>query len=668
MSLFWDTDIKTRKRVTRIPPFPHTGWKAPKEFPRLSNASVIGLDTETYDPGLKLRGPGWARKEGHIVGVSIAADTDGKWYFPIRHEVCVSENLNPKKVIAWLKDVLSTSQPKVGANLIYDLGWLEEEDIIVNGELFDVQNAEALLVENEKVGLDYLGERYLGEGKETQKLYQWLSERYGGKPTSDQRANIYRAPPSLVGPYAEQDADLPIQIIPFQAKKLKKENLWNLFRRENKLIRLLIRMRQHGVRVDVDKAEQVSEKLNIELINEQKALDWLCKQKVNVNANASIQSAFDSLGVGYPYTPSGNPSFTKDFLKSCRHPIGQKIIDIRKLSKLKNDFVDKAILDHNVNGRIHCVFHQLKSDSNGARSGRLSATDPNLQQVPSRDKKLAPLVRGCFVPDYGHKQFKRQDASQVEYRFLVNYAVGKSGKLIRSAYNKNPFTDYHKLTQDLVKNETGIFLDRKPIKNINFGIVYGMQVYKLSRQLNIPLDEAEHLLNAYHEGAPFVKDTMDYCSNFASQTGYITTILGRRSRFNLWEPADYSGPKDSKPPALPYKAALKNYGGNITRAWVYRALNRRLQGSSADLMKESMLQCDEAGYFDEIGVPLLTIHDELGFSDPGGKDKIFKEIMTTCENAIKIKIPIIIEEETGPDWGHTKLTKACKLRKENYNK
>jgi len=613
----------------------------------------MALDVETYDPGLKKRGPGWGRGEGHIVGVSIAVDNHPGWYFPMRHKIDQSGNMSPSKVLLWLKDVLSTNIPKVGANLIYDLGWLEEEGVKVKGDLYDVQYAEALLTENAPVNLDHLGKKYLKKGKGSDLLYHWLSEYYGGTPTSKQRANIHRAPPALVGPYAIDDVELPLQIIKKQATELKKQDLWNLFKRENKLIRILIAMRQRGVRVDVDKAEQLYEQLSVTAEKEQANINWIAKTEVNINASKNLATVFDSIGIEYQHTAHNNPSFTKEFLIGCPHPIADRIIELRKLNKLKNDFIKSAILEHNINGRIHCQFHPLRSDDGGARSGRFSSSDPNLQQIPSRDD-LAPLIRGLFVPDDGHKQWRKQDASQIEYRNLAHFAVGEGSDEVRRTYCGDASTDYHSLTQQLVKKQTGIELQRKPIKNINFGLIYGMGEARLSSNLGLSKKEGRELFEAYHRGAPFAMATMNYFSSMAQDIGYVKTILGRRSRFELYEPFGWRGDNKDRPTALPHEKALRAYGPNIQRAKTHKALNRVLQGSAADALKETMLQCDEQGVFDVTGVPLLTVHDELDFSDPGNKDQAFAEIKRISEQAIKLRVPVIIDEEVGPDWGHVK--------------
>lgn len=660
IGFFWE-DVPTGKgkgvKYQRpMPPIPETGWLPPREYPNLTNARTLSLDCETYDPELEDNGPGWARGKGHIVGVSVGADGGGRWYFPIRHEVEPEYNLNPETTLRWLSNMMGNPrQPKVGANLTYDVGWLQQEGVHVAGELVDIQFAEALLDERSKVGLDILGWKYLGEGKETSLLYQWCSDFYGGQPTGQQRKNIYRSPPRLVGPYAEADADLPLRIAPIMYNHLVRENLLDLFTMECSLIRLMIAMRFKGVRVDVKKAEELQDLLVKKEAEEQAKLDSLVGFRVKTTEPDSIAKAFDSMGFPYEKTTTGRPSFTKKFLADVKNPITDSINEIRKLFKIRGTFVESYILGSHVNGRVHGQFHLLRSDEGGTRSGRLSSSTPNLQNIPSRDDILAPMVRGLFLPDYGHKQWRKYDYSQIEYRFLIHYAVGPGAEEARAKFNNEPDTDYHEMTLDMVGPYAGWDLGspalrkkwRRPIKNINFGLIYGMGETKLAGDLNLDQKEGKVLFSAYHKAVPFARETMNAAADEVNSTGVVKTILGRKSRFDLWEPAGWG----KHGIALSYYDALMQYG-DIRRAYTHKALNRKLQGSAADLLKKALYLCVQAGVFDEIGVPELTVHDELDFSDPGDKDAAFAEMRHILETAIPLRIPVRADCDIGPDWGH----------------
>mgnify|MGYP002134331896 FL=1 len=627
---------------------------APRDFPNLSSAYMLSFDVETYDPELTKSGPGWGRGKGHIVGISIGAKDRrgniGGWYFPMRHEDSPEQNMDPDQVLAWTRHTLGDERPKFGANLIYDLGWLEEEGVKVGGHKHDVQHAEALLTETGAVALDWLGEKYLGEGKESSLLYQWCADFYGGKPNDRQRKNIYRAPPSLVGPYAESDATLPLRIIEKQWPLLSDQELGDLFMLETRLVPLLVAMRQAGVQIDLSFAEQLYEEMGNQRIIMLSELKDLVGFEINVASSDDLKRAFDAHGLSYPLTEKGAPSFRANFLESVEHPIGKQIVAIRQRDKLRNVFIKSYLLENHVDGKVFCSFNQLRGETKGTRSGRFSSSDPNLQNIPSRTE-LGKRIRQAFVHDTGHVAWRKYDYSQIEYRFLAHYAVGVGADEMRQRYIEDPNTDYHDQTGALVKQLTGLELKRAYVKNVNFGNVYGQGEQGLADLLGLPLKEARVLLKQYHEGVPFVKTTMQATKDEVNRLGYITTILGRRTYFDTWEP-NTRGP--SNKPALPYEMALLEYGPNIRRAYINPALNRRLQGSAADLMKRAMVKNWEDGVFHETGVPRLTVHDELDFSDPGGKDEAFREMKHNMEIALPIRVPVVADYEIGPNWGDVK--------------
>lgn len=650
VGLFWQ-DIQRAKgeRMARVmPPIPETGWLPPTEFPRLHNAKALAIDVETKDPELLTNGPGWARGVGHLVGMSVGTEDGGRWYFPMRHEVEAENNMDPNHVLAWARDNLcDPTQPKIGANITYDVGWLRQEGVHVRGELHDVQFAEALLRESRTVNLDDLGQRYLGEGKESNILYEWCAAYYGGAETDTQRKNIWRAPPSLVGPYAISDVDLPFRVLEKQWPLMANEQLLNLYSMECRLIYLMIEMRYAGVTVDIPRVEELRDTLVSDLVGIDKTIQDIVGFEVNTNAAASIAEAFDVLGLYYGRTTKSNaPSFTKTFLKTVQHPIGKLIREKKSREKLLSTFIEGYIFSSHVNGKVYGQFHQLRSDKSGARSGRFSSSNPNLQNIPVRSD-LGKLMRKIFIPDIGHLQWRRYDYSQIEYRGMAHYAVGPMSDQVRQMYQEDPTTDFHTLVQGIIRDVAGQELERKAVKNVNFGTAYGMGVAKLATDLGLSLQDAKTLLEAIHGAAPFLKATMNMCMDEAQELGYITTILGRRSRFDTWEPGGYTKEK-FKP--LPFDKAVLTYR-NPKRSQLHKALNRRLQGSAADLIKAAMLKCWEDGVFDDIGVPRLTVHDELDFSDPGGKDEGFKTMKHIMETALPFRVPILVDTEIGPNWG-----------------
>lgn len=656
IGMFWQDMPTSRKKgdiVRPMPPIPETGWKAPNGFPNLSDAVVLSIDTETWDPDMDTSGPGWARGRGHIVGFSIGAKdakgNKGAWYFPIRHTVCPEENLDPETCLNWLAEQLKDNRPKVGANLIYDIGWLAQEGISVNGPLYDVQHAEALLDESARVALDTLAGKYLNDHKQGSILYQWCADFYGGNANDRQRKNIWRSPPSLVGHYGEADAALPLDILEAQWPQLEEEGLIDLFFMECELIPLLVAMRFAGVPVDIPRAEELYETLGAESEALTDNISKLVGFPVNVNSGDDLARAFDAMQLPYNRTaptagnPDGKPSFTAPFLESVEHPLGQLIVDVRQREKLRGTFIKSYILENHVNGVVHGSFNQLRGEKGGTRSGRFSSSDPNLQNIPTRTE-LGKQIRRIFADQY--RPWRKYDYSQIEYRFLVHFAVGPGSDEIRAEYNSNPSLDYHKITHGMIQRITGLDLIRAYVKNINFGLIYGEGETSLSRNLGVPLATGKEMFSAYHKAVPYAKATMEATSKEAETYGVITTILGRRSRFDTWEPASWA----DRRPALPYAAALSKYG-RIKRAFAYKALNRKLQGSAADQMKVAMHRCWKDGIFAETGVPRLTVHDELDFIDPGGKDEAFKEMQNVMENCMDLRVPIKADYEIGLNWG-----------------
>lgn len=432
-----------------------------------------------------------------------------------------------------------------------------------------------------------------------------------------------------------------------------------LFDIESRLIRPLLAMRQRGVRVDVEGAKKLDDELTALIDLAQARLNSAAGGPIDVNVAADLQRLFDREGVQYPTTAKGNPSFTKEWLEASRHPACHEVTEVRKLTKYRDTFVRGYILNSHVNGRVHGLFHQLKGDDNGTVSGRMASSLPNLQNIPNRDPEWGWRIRALFLPEDG-EYWVRHDWSQIEYRFLAHFARGPGSADIRRRYSEDPTTDYHDMTLDLVAPSAGWDVStpafrkihRKPVKNINFGLVYGMGEPKLASDLGLTSTEAKPLFAAYHTAVPFVKVTYNAASQAARERGFITTVFGRRARFNLWQDSSSWNSQ-----GYPRERAEKEYPGKIlTRAYTHKALNRLLQGSAADLMKIAMVQIAESGIPDVIGCPLVTVHDELGHSVPktlAGIEAMqeVKHIMETC---MELRVPIIAEEEMGPNWGEAK--------------
>lgn len=632
-----------------------TKWHLPSEFPRLDAAAAISLDIETKDPKLTTHGPGTQRGDGFIAGIAVGVPTGERWYFPMRHER--GPNLAPNAVLAWARDELCRErQPKVGTNLLYDLEWLHHEGVPVNGRMLDIACAEPLIDENKfQYNLDSIAQTHLGETKVDEELYAWCAEAFGGQPTKRAQAgNIWRAPADVVGPYAEGDVDLPLRIWNKQRKLLERDNVKDLFELEIALIPLLLAMRLRGVRVDLERAEEVRAIMHRKQQDAQDRLNTIAGFEVGLWKVDHLERLFTDAGVRFGRTPKTKKgSFTKDWLAAQSHPAARALYDARRYDKAIGTFIDGHVYNHQWNGRVHCLFHPLRSDDGGTVSGRFSSSKPNLQNIPSRDPELGPLVRSIFCGERG-EGWRRYDYSQIEYRLLAHYAIGEGSKDVRAQFNRDPTTDFHEMVRQLIYKVTGNLIDRKPTKNINFGLCYGMGKPKLVRNLGLTESEGDELFHAYHTGAPFVKATYDRCAKVAADDGYIKTLLGRRRRFNKYEPFRWGKNEDRI--ALPRAEAEEKWGYGIRRAYTHKALNSLLQGGAADLLKKAMLDLWKSGVFDVVGVPLVTVHDELGFSDSGSpeSEEAFQEVQRIMENAVPLRVPVLCEGEAGPNWGEVK--------------
>lgn len=651
-SLFWMPDEKVIKPVKRpMPPVPDTGWKNPEYFPDLSSAKVIAIDCETWDPELLTAGPGWARgpDKGHMIGISVATDCGYHNYFPFRHTL--GGNMEPGAVLAWAsKELGRVHQPKVGVNITYDVGYMQNEGIRVKGLLYDCGFAEALIDENAPQNLEALGQKYLGHGKESNLMYKWLADAYGGREDGTQRANMYRCPVELAGPYAVSDAVIPLQVFRKQWDIMQREGLLNVFMLETRLIPMMIAMRFRGVRVDLPRAELLRDQLDEQLEIKLQELRGQCGFKVNVNSSHDLAKLFSHFGHSYPTTAEGNPSFTAEFLKAQTHTLGAFIVETREIIKMKDTFIRSAIQGKQTNGRVHPSFKQMKSEGGGTISGRFGCSTPNVQQVPARTK-LGKMIRELFVPEEGELT-RALDLSSIEYRVLAHYAVGQGASEVRAAFNADPTLDFHQLVCDMINGVTGVGISRKSTKTINFGLLYGMGLDKLAASLMLPGDKAKELVDSYFEASPYVSATLAHYANEASREGFVTTFLGRKARFDFWVPNNRNG-RNKMP--LPYPKALEAYGSNLQRVGLHKAVNRVLQGSAADCMKAAMLRMWEEGLAD-VFMPTMTIHDELVFSYNGSK--IHQEALLASRECMEnpfptnpMLIPLLSACDGGASWG-----------------
>ena len=659
---------------------------------KVKDGDVVAVDLETYDPNLKTHGSGAIIGKGKVCGIALAYD-DKKFYFPIAHkeDEGPASNLAPSLVWRSLNKKIFQNEKvkKVFHNAMYDVCWIRAvTGMMLKGPIYDTMIAASIIDENrQRYSLDSLAKDYLGESKYKGDLTDRALEEHG---VSDPMSNMHLLPHDLVKDYAEQDVNLTLQLwkkfekiikTPVNTKSKNKKTLENIFDLETRLFPCLVEMRFKGVRVDEEKAKLLGGDLKKEQAKIIEAIKKETKISVDIWAADSIQPLLEQQKItDYKVTPkTGRVSITKSYLESHPNKYLKMIAKARQLDKLFNTFVH-GILKFVHKGRIHAEINQIRSEKGGTVTGRFSMSNPNLQQIPSRSDQ-GNKIRGLFLPEEGHK-WASFDYSQQEPRLVVHYAL-KNGLHgaddMADEYNKNPNTDFHEIVARMAK------ITRKQAKTINLGLFYGMGKTKLARSLELEDDEAKELFNQYHTKVPFVRKLSNGLQDFAEKNKNIFTLEDRFCRFDRWEPVnkewnaekgvfeiseykEVEGKKQivrSSVPILKREEAENRYLANKVRnqeandpncknfedyyrpAFTYKALNRLIQGSAADMTKKAMVLLFEAGI-----VPHIQIHDELCFSiKTEDEAKKIKDIM---ENAIELKVPNKVDYDSGPNWGTIK--------------
>ena len=605
---------------------PETEWVPPDHLPDLSTHGEIAIDLETRDPNLLSMGSGSVRRDGEIVGIAIAVE-GWSGYFPIAHEG--GGNMDRGLVLDWFEELLQNTATKIFHNAMYDVSWIRSLGFHINGGIIDTMIAASLIDENRfSYTLDSIGKDYINMRK-NEKLLQEAAKDFGVNP----KAEMWRLPATFVGEYAEKDAEITLKLWHALQHEISKQDLWDVFNLETNLFPCLVDMKFKGVRVDVQKAMSVK----AQLIETEKDLlqdiNKLAGFDVEIWAAASIAKAFDTLKMPYDRTEKGAPSFTKNFLATHPAELPKLINEAREINKANTTFID-TILKHEHNGRIHAEINQIRSDQGGTVTGRFSYNNPNLQQIPARHKHLGPLIRSLFIPEEKCK-WGCFDYSQQEPRILVHFSslmkLEGTGTIV-DAYNDGS-ADFHQMIADMAG------IDRKQAKTINLGIMYGMGKNKLMAELGLMKDAAEKLLKTYHQRAPFVKMLSEAVARRADDSGKIRTIGGRLCHFDLWEPHGFGIKKPLK-----HADALREHGPGIKRAFTYKALNKLIQGSAADMTKQSMLALYQEGI-----IPHVQIHDELDISVSGPEES--ERIIRVMEEAVQLQVPNKVDYEKGVSWG-----------------
>jgi len=671
----------------------------------LKGIDTVAVDLETYDPDLKDKGSGAIRNKGWVCGIAIATGRQ-TLYFPLDHK---EVKLIPrKKAWKYLNEKLFQNPKirKVFHNAMYDVCWIRQESgLMPQGPLLDTMVAASVIDENRmKYSLDSLSKDYLKDSK-----YKWdLKEKtlaWSNGVIKDPMTNMPSLPYELVKEYAEQDVNLTLKLWRHFEKEIDEEKvvekgtkdekiktLRPIFELETELFPCLVDMRFKGVRIDVEAAKEFGGRLKKTKNN---IIDHIKRRtgiKIEIWAASSIKNLLDELKIkDYKSTPKSKlPQLPKDYLKTHKNHFIRLIAKAREFDKAENTFI-VGLLKFVHNGRIHADINQIRGEKGGTITGRFSMSNPNLQQIPAKGF-IGKNMRALFLPEEGCT-WGSFDYSQQEPRIVVHYALklkmGGTKELVES-YQKDPNADFHRIVAIMAN------IPRITAKTINLGLFYGMGKNKLAEQLSLDYTEATKLFNTYHAKVPFVKQLSNNLQKFAARNKFLYTLADRFCRFDKWEPLDKRwNPKEKKyvvkvmetqkdeegkiikdkngkevkkevekpVPLLSKEDAILRYKSersdkgyppdkdceyfetHYQPAFIYRALNKLVQGSAADMTKKAMVNLYEKGI-----LPHIQIHDELCISIKNEEEK--NVIKTIMEKAIELEIPNKVDYQSGPSWGN----------------
>ena len=660
---------KTVKQLGQLPLpgfLDEPDWKPTpsSEWPDLRGSYIIGVDTETDDPHLTTKGPGFIRGDAQLIGVSLANDDGLSLYLPLRH--VDTENCDIDQVARYLKHVLGGDEQKCGANLQYDAESLDSVGVEILGPWCDVQVAEPLLDEERKDGysLESIAKSYLGEGKDEGRLIE-AALAYSADP----KKNMRWIPAKYVAEYAEGDAIKPIEIFMKQQALMQRDGLENVFSLEQKLQPLLWKMRKKGALLDMEKVHKAKIWYDNRIRNKYEELYSIIRRDLNYWASSRVGQLMEELG--YDNVPSTRfgPSVGNEWLEA--HPgdiLCETLLDLRVSKKMSNDFIENFI-DAEVNSRIHPNWMQLPTEEGGTKSGRMASRRVNLQQIPGRNKVHTPIIRGCFIAPEGkkfiHADFSGQEAKisieiSAKLRIDIDGKVDmKQGRGLTGAedmmqiFIKAPRTDFHGMVGKIIMDMTQQHLERLPLKNINFGILYGMGDPKLAHTMALSLKEAKELKEVYYKGAPFLKEVIHALQQLVQDRGYIKTASGRRRRFNKFQAKSWEARK-----AWGYnhtfddiEEARGQLGDDFERAFLHKVFNAIVQGTAADQTKHALVDL----YEDHGIVAEMAVHDEINIYGNEEEAVILSNVMEQAmARHYGFRIPFIADAKLLDNWGDAK--------------
>lgn len=567
----------------------------------------FSLDTETT---------GTDPIRAELVGMSFSYQENQAFYIPVP-----AQREEAQKLVDKVKPLLENEKTlKVGQNIKYDILVLANYGVEVNGPMFDTMIAHYVLQPELHHGMDYLAEVYL--------KYQTIPIESLIGPKGKNQKNMRNLAPLDVYKYACEDADVTLKLKTCLEEELKKNHIESLFYDiEMPLVPVLAYMERNGVRIDTEVLKETSVHLTARMNQIEKEVQQMAGMEFNLASPKQVgEVLFDRLKITdkAKKTKTGQYVTSEEVLESLRskHEIVGKILEHRGLKKLISTYIDALpALINPATGRIHTSFNQTVT-----ATGRLSSSNPNLQNIPIRNEE-GKEIRKAFIPDDGCEFFSA-DYSQIELRIMAH--LSEDPHMTEAFLND---LDIHTATAAKiykVKNEEVTREQRSKAKTANFGIIYGISVFGLAERLNIERKEAKELIDGYFENYPHIKEYMDQSIRTAQEKGYIETIFKRKRYL---------------PDINSRNAVVRGYAER-------NAINAPIQGSAADIIKVAMIHIYQR--FKKEGIRskmILQVHDELNFSVlPEEKEKVQQIVITEMESAYKMKVPLRADYGWGQNW------------------
>lgn len=552
-----------------------------------------------------------------LVGMSFAIREQEAWYVPVP-----ANQEEATDIVLRLAPALQHPEiEKVGQNIKFDILALRKYGVRVKGPLFDTMLAHYLLNPELRHGMDYLAETYL--------KYKTVPIEDLIGPKGKKQASMRTVPIEQIKEYAAEDADVTLRLKHYFAPLLKQEGLESLFfEMEMPLIYVLAEMEATGVKLDTNALKQSSEVLSQQLSTLEESIYDLAGQSFNINSTKQVgEILFDKLKLDEKAkkTKTGGYSTSEEVLEKIRgkHPIVDKLLEYRGIKKLLSTYIDALpALIHPETGKIHTSFNQAVT-----ATGRLSSTNPNLQNIPVRDE-LGREIRKAFIADDDDCIFFSADYSQIELRLMAHLSNDPhmvdafcSGADIHAATAAKIYgIPVEEVTSDM----------RRKAKTANFGIIYGISVFGLAERLSIPRAESKELIDGYFQTYPRIKEYMEESIRVAKEKGYVETLF-KRKRF--------------LPDINSHNAIVRGYAER-------NAINAPIQGSAADIIKLAMIRIHQRFEAEHLkSRMILQVHDELNFNVRKEEFDRVKEIVLDCmEHVLQLRVPLIADCGEGKNW------------------